>query len=389
MEKQYTNKIWVNVSAAVIVVTALLLVPAPLLPPHFLAEKVQFYTGVKWKVAYLVAAIGLQAAFFFSIGVLSAFVVKRSPGWQKRLVQIVTVPIVIVLITLIVRSMKMGHFPVWVNAVIPLGACVAGVWLGLGLRYQRSLFMLFILAAAIGVTFWGLSGTMTPELSRATENQLEQLTLVKKIPAGDARFGSLLQTAFITGSSSQVSAVQHNRAAILALGIALGHERLAKFVDLDHKKDLVKKGAQLRQGTTLRGRNDWIQHFCLSAALAVLEDPLVSDAGGLLKEQLDALSGGSGFSFGDYAADRAGVRFARAATNSEEDAKAMQDLLTREFDIDNFFPQASDLPENLTTEQFREQYGTAGSERYRDQVNKIESRLDSCAGLSPQRNSDK
>ena len=40
------------------------------------------------------------------------------------------------------------------------------------------------------------------------------------------------------------------------------------------------------------------------AALAVLEHPLVSDAGGLMKEQLDALTHGSGFSFGDLAADR-------------------------------------------------------------------------------------
>ncbi len=44
----------------------------------------------------------------------------------------------------------------------------------------------------------------------------------------------------------------------------------------------------------------------LGAALAVLKHPIVSDAGGLLREQLDTLTRGSGFSFGDLAADRVG-----------------------------------------------------------------------------------
>ena len=40
---------------------------------------------------------------------------------------------------------------------------------------------------------------------------------------------------------------------------------------------------------------DWARHSALSAALAVLEHPLVSDAAGLMKEELDALTHGSGF----------------------------------------------------------------------------------------------
>ena len=74
----------------------------------------------------------------------------------------------------------------------------------------------------------------------------------------------------------------------------------------------------------MRGREDWARHYALSAALAVLEHPLVSDAAGLMKEELDALTHGSGFSFGDLAADRAGVRFADAATHSEVDEQAME-----------------------------------------------------------------
>jgi hypothetical protein len=106
----------------------------------------------------------------------------------------------------------------------------------------------------------------------------------------------------------------------------------------------VHRAIALRQGLTLRGREDWARHYALSAALAVLEHPLVSDAGGLMIEQLDALTGGSGFSFGDLAADRAGVRFAVAATRSEAAAKSMQARLQSGFAVDDFFPPVADGP---------------------------------------------
>lgn len=376
-----------KVAAAVIISMALIFSPTPLLPPHFLAEKIQSFTGLEWKMAYLVAAVGLQVAFFFCIGMLSAITVKPASGWRRRLVQIILVPVIIVLAALIIRSLKMGHLPVWINAVIPIAACVAGVWLGLGLLYKRGILTFFVIVAVLGTTFWALTGAITPGLSRATENQLRLLTTFNKdLPSGDAKFGAILLKAFASAPGDiQYSAIQHNRAAILALGIAIGDERLARFVQLDQRKNLLQQAALLREGTTLRERNDWSRHFCLSAALTVLDNPMVSDAGGLLKEQMDALTGGSGFSFGDFAADRAGVRFALAATYSEEDAKAMQQLLLGEYRVGNFLPPVADLPEHLTTEQFRKKYGSTGSPSYRQQVNIIENRLDSCLVLSPLR----
>ena len=102
-----------------------------------------------------------------------------------------------------------------------------------------------------------------------------------------------------------------------------------------------------------------------------------------MKEQLDALTSGSGFSFRDFAADRAGVRFANAATNSEKDAKAMQDFIMGKFILGNFLPAIDDLPENLTTEQFRMKYGSVGSGTYRQMIIDIEKRLNPCIALSP------
>ncbi len=44
-------------------------------------------------------------------------------------------------------------------------------------------------------------------------------------------------------------------------------------------------------------------------------------------------------------------------------------------------PDAAGLPENLTVEQFRRDYGGAGDPRYRRQIDAIEKLLDRCAGL--------
>jgi len=240
----------------------------------------------------------------------------------------------------------------------------------------------------IGAVKWTFLSGASAELSRATEAHLARLVAAgPSLPIGEARFGALLQSAFapLPDGATREQAVQHNRAAILALGIALGHERLARFVGLDPKGGSVRAGIALRTGTTLRGREDWARHYCLSAALAVVESPFMSDAGGLLKEELDALARGSGFSFGDLAADRAGVRFAQAATASESVAQEMQRRLQRGFAVDDFFPDAADLPENLTTEQFRAIYDGVGSQRYRQVAGDIEARLDRCPALSVRR----
>ena len=72
--------------------------------------------------------------------------------------------------------------------------------------------------------------------------------------------------------------------------------------------------SRLPRHSQLRGRPDSARHFWVSAAVTALVGDVVSDAAGLLKEELDAGEGGSGFSFGDLMADRAGTEFARAAT---------------------------------------------------------------------------
>jgi hypothetical protein len=61
----------------------------------------------------------------------------------------------------------------------------------------------------------------------------------------------------------------------------------------------------------------------------------------------------------------------------------MQARLARDVAVDDLFPPAADLPENLTVEQFRRDFGGVGSTRYRAKMAEIEARLDRCAALGP------
>ena len=206
------------------------------------------------------------------------------------------------------------------------------------------------------------------------------LDALSKVPKGDARFAAAVETAFALAQSRSVesSAVEENRSALLALGIVLGHPRIARAVGekLDEERSDLAEG--LREGTTLRGRADWTRHFVVSGALTVVSAVAPSDAAGLLKEELDA-DGGSGFSFGDLLADRAGTTFAEVATRDEARAAAMQGRLAGGFQVDEFFPPADGLPEGIPDAELQSRYGGVGGPLYRRTADEIERRVIACA----------
>ena len=381
-------KIKTRLVAGALVLLALILVPAPLSPPHWLAERLGSVFGVSWKFAYLVAAVGLRALFYGSLGLVAAFAVKKSPSLRGRVLQMALVPLFVIGPALLIRSLKLMQVPSLGHLVIPAIACCLGAVAGLGLNFRNWGVTIGVSSLVVGAVLWVFTRGASGDLSRATRAELERIvTAGPALAQGEARFGALMEAAFRRDPARERSAaaVFQNRASILALGIAAGHERLARLAGLDPKDDLVARAASLGQGSSLRGREDWARHFAVSAALAVVESPGLSDAGGLLKEAIDALGRGSGFSFGDLAADRAGVRFAMAATRTEAEADGIRLRLERGFLVDDFFPQVSDLPESLSTETFRAQYGRVGSSRYRQVLAEIESRLDRCAAVATAR----
>jgi len=222
----------------------------------------------------------------------------------------------------------------------------------------------------------------SPEMLAAMRAQARGLLdLASLSPRSPPSFGRCLETAFDLARVRSVGRdpVSENQAAIFALGILLGHPRLQEFlgpvVD-DHSSDPPRRALYR---VTIRERSDWTKHFCVSAAIALLSDVAVSDAAGLLKEELDAGKGGSGFSFCDLLADRAGTTFAVAATRDAAAARAMQDRLAGGFRVDDFFPPAADLPEEIPDAELQSRYGGVGGELYRQLMAEIERRVAACA----------
>ena len=160
-----------------------------------------------------------------------------------------------------------------------------------------------------------------------------------------------------------------------------GHGGVESLVGPLFDPELRVAARQRGGGVDLRGRRDWCQHFLVSAALALVANEALSDEAGLLKEELDAGRGGSGFSFSDLLADRAGTLFALAATRDERSARQMQERLAGGFEIGEIFPPAADLPEGILDPELQAEYGGVGGEKYHAIRREIDRRLGSCAAL--------
>jgi hypothetical protein len=129
-----------------------------------------------------------------------------------------------------------------------------------------------------------------------------------------------------------------------------------------------------RQAVTLEGRDDLAKHFLLSATIAAYADTVLADAVGLYKEIEDA-RGGSGFSFDDLAADRAGARFGDRAAAAESSARALQLRVAVGIDDADLMPPWRDLPASLPEKAFRKRFGGLDSPAYRQLVDEIDSRV--------------
>lgn len=122
----------------------------------------------------------------------------------------------------------------------------------------------------------------------------------------------------------------------------------------------------------LAGRHDLAQHFVVSAALAAWSGEPVADAIGLYKELNDARHG-SGFSFIDLAADRAGTRFGDLLAKRPEILIRRLAGGLRDSDL---LPPVNDLPEDLHAERFRQRFSSPDSRPFKALARDIESRLD-------------
>ncbi|QDV74637.1 M12 family metallo-peptidase [Botrimarina mediterranea] len=130
---------------------------------------------------------------------------------------------------------------------------------------------------------------------------------------------------------------------------------------------------------TARGREDLVKHFFVSAAMTALLGEKEAYLWGFGKELADATrEGGSGFSFADLAADRAGVRFAKGVLAGNPPTAG----LATSFRIDNYLPAIDGLPEGLPLNDVVKTYGGQGDPRFNAQIEEIDRRIEALPAYS-------
>lgn len=175
------------------------------------------------------------------------------------------------------------------------------------------------------------------------------------------------------------------RALLLTLGIAIDDS--AALAKLPITRGLVADAepAPLRARRlqalgkpTLEGRRDLAKHFFVAAHLTAAQSGEAADRLGMTKEALDA-NGGSGFSFADVAANRAGIRFAESVLSG----RLTPEGLSNSFRAVLFMPPVEGLPEGLTREQLVAEYGGPGDKRFEAQLAKIDARINALLPYAP------
>ncbi|MDP3083334.1 MAG: hypothetical protein Q8N44_06540 [Rubrivivax sp.] len=173
-------------------------------------------------------------------------------------------------------------------------------------------------------------------------------------------------------SSAGADAADENRAAIVVLAFHVTGRRLASVMPA------ARHWPQPRWlHVTLRQRPDFPQHFLVSALLAAEGSSPLANAVGLYKEVTDARHG-SGFSFNDMAANRAGTRFGERAVSAPA---ALQAALAGQRPEADFMPDVADLPEFLPAAEFKRRFGGVGAPAYQQVLADIESRINATALL--------
>ncbi len=110
-------------------------------------------------------------------------------------------------------------------------------------------------------------------------------------------------------------------------------------------------------------RNDLAQHFIGAASITASVSSQIAQVLGEEKELHDA-QGGSGFSFIDLTADKAGTRFGELAVASPVSARKLQQDMAAINDYTAFMPNPTELPENMNEIEFKERYGSINSAAY-------------------------
>lgn len=214
------------------------------------------------------------------------------------------------------------------------------------------------------------------ELLIAREDQMRMLAysaqldaIVKRYPAGiTVPLVQVIAPLFSHANALGSHAPEENRAALTAVAAYLSGISLTRLLEGDSPS--IRRAPRVL--LSLHGRRDFAEHFMISAALTVNSSSRLATAIGLIKEEEDA-NKGSGFSFTDLAANRAGVKLGEHATGAAA-VRIQQQLSAARSDAD-LLPDFRNLPEFMPQDEFERRFGPVGSPRYQKIIARIDGRL--------------
>lgn len=214
---------------------------------------------------------------------------------------------------------------------------------------------------------------VSSEDQQRLQAQMSRLAQFTRTWPGDAAsladvLPPLLALAAERSAAEGADAAAEHRAALLALALqALGPPGRGWW------PDAVRWPKPRPIAISLQQRHDLALHFIVSAVIAAESGTPLADAVGAWKELADARRGGSGFSYADLLADRAGTRFGMLAVRTPQKLKPR---LTGGLRDDQLLPSIDGLPEQLAEDAHLERYGGLHGEGHKRLLAEIEARLD-------------
>jgi hypothetical protein len=197
--------------------------------------------------------------------------------------------------------------------------------------------------------------------------------LVETVRGADRRLSlaDLMGPALALAAERSVngSPADENRVAILAIAFYVNGRSLSVLTPEAESWPRAE-----RRRVLLSNRGDLAQHCTISAALSAAAGAPVANLIGLYKE-IDDARRGSGFSFVDLTADRAGTTFGRLATESPESARRLHARVGTELTERQMMPHLDGLPEGLSHDEFKRRFMGDGRAAYDDIVNEIDRRI--------------
>jgi len=233
----------------------------------------------------------------------------------------------------------------------------------------------------------------TPPLAEDTRLVLQELVRAAKLqqrgdssenPSG-ARSAAALKDDALTNyyvrraatTALRIESAHRAKAFLLAMGIFVDDTNTlrsfpstAPFVHRVESELERRERIRLQGEPTIRGRQDLARHFFVSAHSLVVMGGAATRGIGMAKELLDARHG-TGFSFADMAANRAGVIFAEQLLKGSVTIEEVG----RSFSVADYMPAIAELAEGMGLDALQRRFGGKDQSSVGEELDRIEQRI--------------